>query len=131
VQTYGAYTSAQNSSEFELVDGEWALTRLEDQLNRDVKLRGTSWSLNGVWWFDYRGTRIYVEDMERLPGWNTDNHGRPMEVRGRLEKAMLPRLDQISLKSNRDLKEYFIVRQAKWDPVEKLLSIERVESKRE
>ena len=66
--------------------------------------------------------------MEKLPGWSPNNHGQPIEVRGRLESAKLPRLDQISLKANRDLKEYFIVRHAEWSPIDRLLSVERVES---
>lgn len=47
------------------------------------------------------------------------------EIRGRLEKARLPRIDQPSLKPNRDLHEQFIVRDAAWSPRPSLLSPER------
>ncbi len=125
VETWGTYNPNSNRTEFQLLDGEWRLATLEDQVGRQVKLRGQARSLNGVWWFHYRGTDLYVEDMASLPGWTNENHWRPMEIRGRLEKAILPRLDQITLKANRDLKEYFIVRGAQWSPLPALLSFER------
>ena len=132
IETSGMYNPLENPkgaaakhSRFELVDGSWRLVRLEDQLGRNVALRGTARSLNGLWWFHYRGVDLYVENLDRLPGWSTANHWRPMVIRGTLEKAKLPRLDQISLKSERDLKEYYIVRKASWEPLPELLGPER------
>jgi hypothetical protein len=127
VETYGMYNPEPNpdSKVYRLLDGTWHLADLEDQLGRDVELRGRARSLNGVWWFHYRGTDLYVENMESLPRWTDDNHWRPMVIRGRLEKAELPRLDQVSMKENRDLKEYFIVRRPSWEPLDALLSVER------
>lgn len=132
IETYGVYNpleslvgAAAGEKGFLLTDGTWRLVRLEDQLGRVVALRGTACSLNNVWWFDYRGTDVYVENMSELPGWTTENHRRPMVIRGTLDKARLPRLDQITLKADRDLKEYFIVRKASWEPLEALLGPER------
>ena len=48
-----------------------------------------------------------------------------MIIRGVLEKAMLPRLDQITDKPHRELEEQYIVRKASWEPIPALLSPER------
>jgi hypothetical protein len=132
IETDGMYNLEENENEsaekknrYDLLDGSWRLVRLEDQLNQTVALRGCARSLNDIWWFNYRGTDLYVENMSELPGWSNDNHWRPMIIRGTLEKAKLPRLDQISLKSDRDLKEYYIVRKASWEPLPELLGVER------
>ena len=125
VEAYGMYNPGSDQKVFQLLDGEWRLVKLEDQIGRNVKLRGSARSLNGVWWFHYRGTDLYVEDMHNLPGWTGENHWRPMVISGRLEKANLPRLDQVSLKPDRDLEEQFIVRNASWTPLASLLSPER------
>ncbi len=125
VEAYGMYNPTAEKNVFDLVGGKCHLVLLEDQLERKVELRGQARSLNGVWWFHYRGTDLYVENMESLPGWTTECHWRPMIIRGFLEKATLPRLDQISLKSDRDLAEYFIVRKPEWEPIDALLNVER------
>lgn len=125
IETWGLYNPAQDRKDFDLVNGQWRLVNLDDQLGRKVELRGTARSLNGVWWFNYRGVDLYVDNMQDLTGWTSENHWRPMIIQGRLEKATLPRLDQITLKSKRDLKEYFIVREASWKPLPALLSSER------
>jgi hypothetical protein len=132
IETYGLYNPDadlynpdKKQKPFALVDGTWRLVRLEDQLGQIVALRGCARSLNGVWWFHYRGTDLYVENMAELPGWTSENHWRPMVIRGTLDKAKLPRLDQVSLKADRDLKEYYIVRKASWEPLPELLGPER------
>ena len=125
IETLGIYNPSVNPREYTLVDGTWHLVRLQDQLGRKVELRGRARSLNDVWWFHYRGVDLYVENIETLPGWSDDCHWRPMVIRGVLEKARLPSLDQISLKANRDMKEYFIVRKPEWEPLDALLSVER------
>jgi hypothetical protein len=107
------------------VETGWArLVKLEDQLGKTVKLRGKAWSMNGHWWFEYMGMDIYIEKMNELPGWTADNHGRPMEITGTLEQAELPRIDQITLKSKRDIKMYYIVKNASWVRIDELLAPE-------
>lgn len=101
------------------------LTRLADQVGRGVSLRGTAWSRNGVWWFDYRGQDLYVDDMTNMPGWSIDLHGVQIEISGTLEEADLPNLDQITLKSPQDLKRYGIVRRPTWRRIDGLLFPER------
>lgn len=133
VETYGLYNpdsswrsnGGKASGNFDLVEGNWHLVRLEDQLGKKVSLRGRARSLNGVWWFNYRGQDLYVEGMESLPGWTDENHGRLVIIEGRLDKAKLPRLDQVSRKPDRDLADYFIVREANWKPLPALLFTER------
>ena len=138
IETFGMYNPLENTtraaakeSRFELVDGTWRLIRLDDQLGRPVALRGTARSLNDSWWFHYRGVDLYVENIDQLPGWTAENHWRPMVIRGTLEKANLPRIDQISEKPQRDLKEYYIVRKASWEPLPELLGPERAISDEE
>lgn len=101
------------------------LLKLDDQLGKIVKLRGRAISLNGYWWFTYHRTDIYVENMENLPNWTVNNHFRPIEITGILDQAVLPRIDQIMLKTNRDNKLYYIIRKASWTPIsEELLAPE-------
>ena len=121
IESHGLYTPDPAPKKFDLKDGSWRLVELQDQVGRRVSLRGMARSLNGEWWFHYRGTDLYVENMDKLPGWNVDNHWRPMEIEGRLERAKLPRIDQISEKSDRDLADYFIVKDATWKPLPTLL----------
>ena len=132
IETFGMYNPDSSRKDgpkvaeqyFDLIDGRWSLVHLKDQIGRKVVLRGTARSQNGVWWFNYRGIDLYVEDMEQLPGWTSDNHWRPMVIEGKLDQATLPRLDQVTLKRDRDRAEYFIVREASWKPLGTLLSPE-------
>jgi hypothetical protein len=125
IETCGLYNPDVKQKRFRLLDGTWRLVQLGDQLGRFVELRGCARSLNGVWWLRYRGADVYVENMAELPGWTLGNHWRPVIIRGTLDKARLPRLDQIAVKANRDLKEYYIVRKASWEPLPALLGAER------
>ena len=123
-EVYGKIEQTETKGIYNVRDCNPRLVKLEDQIGMIVKLRGKAISLNGYWWFNYRGTDIYVEKMEELPNWTVDNHFRPMEITGILEQAVLPRLDQITLKTNRDSKLYYIVRKPSWTPIDKLLAIE-------
>ena len=93
-------------------------------VGQPVALRGTARSINGHWWFDYRGVKLYVEEMERLPGVNSELHAEPVLVTGVLEEAKLPDIDQISTKNKPDLKKYFIVRKPTVKRIEALLGPE-------
>ncbi len=121
IETHGMYHKGDDRHTFKLIDGGWHLVRLEDQLGREVELRGRALKR----WLLYRGEEVYVENMQDLPGWTADNYWKPVVIRGVLDKAVLPRLDQVSKKRDRDLKEYFIVREASWEPLAKLLGPER------
>jgi hypothetical protein len=133
IESYGLYNPdatwkddpKPQRRKFDLVDGWWKLVKLEDQLGKRVSLRGRAKSSNGVCYFDYRGTELYVDGLEQLPGWTPENHGSPMEIEGRLERARLPRLDQIYQKPDLDLADYFIVRDPSWRLLPELLAPER------
>jgi hypothetical protein len=112
--------ATQGKDVFRLDHGKSRLVRLEDQLGREVELSGQALSMNGYWWFQYRGVDLYVEDMDKLPNWSVYQHGKKLVIAGLLDEAMLPRIDQITLKEDRDLKKYFIVRKASWRPIQQL-----------
>lgn len=124
VEVYGIIEQTESINIFNVKDCNPRLVNLQDQVGMTVKLRGRAINLNQYWWFNYRGIDIYVEKMEELPNWAGDNHFRPMEITGILEQAILPRIDQITLKEIRDNKLYFIVRKPSWTPIEKLLAVE-------
>ncbi len=127
IETNGMYNPvSENYSDktYRLVDGNWHLVKLKDQVGKKVELRGKAWSLNRIWWFNYRGNKLYVENMNDMPGWSVYNHGRPMVVKGILEKAKRPSLDQISLKPDRDLKECYIIRKPTYSPIPTLFNHE-------
>lgn len=126
-EVFGTIQGTPAANLFYVLQGRPRLIRLEDQLGKKVSLRGMAISLNQYWWFNYRGIDVYVEKLEKLPGWSGENHFMPMEITGILDQEKLPRLDQISLKENRDLKMYFIVRNATWAPVNELLEPELVD----
>ena len=130
VETLGLYSLVQSADSkavprYSMADGVCRLSNLSDQTGQLVELRGTARQRNDVWWFDYRGTSCHIENIEQLPGWNKDMYNRPILIRGRLERAKLPRLDQIGLKSDRDMADQWIVRNASWKPLTALLAPER------
>ena len=124
VEAHGTIAPGTQQDTFELPQGDTRLVRLEDQLGREVSLRARAWSLNGHWWIEYRGTRLHVENMTELPGFAAITHADPVLVRGTLDQADLPRIDQIALKAERDLQRAYIVRNASIEPLPGLLSPE-------
>ncbi|MFL5331150.1 MAG: hypothetical protein ACJ8C4_19840 [Gemmataceae bacterium] len=127
VEGYG--TIKKTGDEYRLENGTTRLVKLEDQRGRHVELRGKAQALNDQWWFEYRGTQLYVENMKDLPGWTSGLWNRPVLITGTLEEDNLPDISQISIKTVPDKKKYFVVRNAQWKPLEVLLSPERVERK--
>jgi hypothetical protein len=125
VEGFGAIRRTDKSKDFILEKGETRLVKLEDQVGKKVALRGTAWSMSGNWWFDYRGTELYVENMKDLPKWSINLHGEPMLIEGVLDEAMLPDVRQITLKPVPDKKKYFIVRKPSWKSLDALLSPEK------
>lgn len=125
----GLGTMRKADGGYKLEKGVTRLVKLEDQKGRAVELRGTAWSRNDHWWFDYRGTPLYVEDMAKLPGWKGDLHGGPVLITGSLDEADMLDIDRISLDTNPPKKKYYIVRKAGWKSLDALLSHERVERK--
>jgi hypothetical protein len=123
-EVYGNIRETKTKGVYNVENARPRLVRLEDQLGKTVKLRGTAISMNGHWWFNYRGIDMYVEKMEELPDWTADNHFRPLEITGILEQAEFPDIDQLSVVTNPGLKTYYIVRKASWIPIAGLLAPE-------
>lgn len=124
VEVYGKIEQTETNGIYNVRDCNPRLVKLEDQIGMTVILRGRAINANRYWWFNYRGTDIYIEKIEELPNWTVNNHFRPIEITGILEQAFLPRLDQIGLKTNPDSKLYYIIRKPSWKPIKELLTIE-------
>jgi hypothetical protein len=101
-----------------LQEADWRLLRLDDQLGKEARLDGIARALNDHWWFEYRGEKLYVENQKNLPGWTNELWGRVVTISGVLDREKLPSLDQITLKKDRDLQEYYIVRHASWSALD-------------
>ncbi|WP_339912123.1 hypothetical protein [Symmachiella dynata] len=125
IETLGVTGPDIGGKVYEFLKGEARLVFLKDQIGRDVELRGRAWSNNGNWWLEYRDSELDVEGMENLPGWEANNHGRSMIIKGRLEKTRLPPLRERPGAPGQQLKEFFIVRNPSWEPLPALLSPER------
>ncbi|PHS01526.1 MAG: hypothetical protein COA78_22565 [Blastopirellula sp.] len=122
-EVHGAIHETDGKNIFRVENCRSRLVNLKDQLGKTVKLRGTAHSAHGHWWFNYRGTDMYVENMKELPNWSRDNQWRPIEITGTLEQAELPSIDEI-WESDHGTKLYYIVRNPKWTPVDHLLTPE-------
>jgi hypothetical protein len=123
----------------------WRFVRLEDQIGRSVSLDGRLWRCNDHWWFDYRGTKLYITDAQghlpqglygfaTVPAGNLrldsttnmpaaasqrsrfvvapSDHGRRVQVSGKLVRQLRPSLEQITEKSDRDLVSCYVIRNA-------------------
>ncbi len=69
------------------------LTKLEDQINSEVSLRGTGFCFNALPTFEYRGTQIGISNL-RGPANANWPHGEAALVSGRLEKLNQPETDK-------------------------------------
>lgn len=123
-EVYGKIIQTGTAGTYLVENGESRLVNLEDQLGKPVKLRGIAMNFFSDWWFNYRGTNIYVENMGSLPGITGKNHYKPIEITGILEQAELPDLAEIRMATNPPLKKQYIVRKASWTPLASLLSPE-------
>ncbi len=123
-EVYGKIKQTETNGIYDIENAKPQLVKLEDQLGKTVRLRGIAMNKNQYWWFNYRGTKIYVESMEGLPDWTGRNHFRSMEITGILEQAEMPDFDQMGIEKNPRHKLYYIVRKANWTPILELLSPE-------
>jgi len=111
-EVYGLFRKTANKNIYALEAGWAQPVNVEDQVGQVVKMRAKVINLNGNWWLNYRGTDIYVEDMDKLPGWSTNSDYRLIEITGLLEK-----MD----KNYGDKQFHYIVKNASWAPTEGLL----------
>ncbi len=97
----------------------WHLLELADQVGREVAFDGVLWSLNGVWWFEYRASRLCLTGADGpVLSFDSNWHGLKARVSGKLLKQLRPSLQQISLKEDRDLVPTFVIRGTKVVPLE-------------
>ena len=102
------------------------LTNLADRIGDTVSLEGTFWSLNGHWWFSAAGENLYVTDADnRTVTFPSSSHARAARVTGKLLRQLRPALDQVSLKSDRDLVPTFVVAHAKFEFLEVPITVAR------
>lgn len=86
------------------------LTKLD---GKEVELVGTLWSLNGIWWFEYGKEKVYLTGASgRSESYEVDWHGYQVRVKGSLKRQLRASLDQISLKTARDLVMYPVITNA-------------------
>lgn len=123
VEAYG-FIRKSTGGRFSMEAKRTNLVRLEDQLGKKVSLRGTPWSANDNWWYDYRGTDMYVDGMKEMSGWTGDLRGKPILIEGVLEEAVLPDLEANLGRFGTTPKKYFVVRHPSWKPCDALLSPE-------
>ncbi|MCY2966607.1 MAG: hypothetical protein NT069_23755, partial [Planctomycetota bacterium] len=102
----------RGESGWRLTNPVWKLVELADQIDHEVSLEGTLWSLNGHWWFGYRGQRLCLTGSDGRLLTFDDDHGRPATVTGTLVRQLRPSLHQISEKRDRDLVLTYVVRGA-------------------
>lgn len=119
-EVFGKIQATDKEHTYYIVNPEPRLVKLEDLLNKEVKLRGTAISLNCKWWFDYRGTDIYVENMNQLPGWKVENHFQTMEISGVLKLIDSEGIDSKAIRHSY-CQSRFVIVNATWKPIDGLL----------
>lgn len=85
---------------------------LSKLMGSDIELIGTTWSMNDHWWFVYNDTKIVISQYRKRPGFESVGHGHQARVKGRLVKELRPSLDQITLKTCRDLVPHYVIKKA-------------------
>jgi hypothetical protein len=129
VEGLGTIRKMDEAGSYLLDKGTSRLVRLQDQVGLRVALRGRAYCRNDYWYFDYRGTKLWVEHMEGLPGWSRELIGEPLLITGVLDEEISAAIDQIGVKSidQIDSKKQFIVRKPALKRIDRLLAPERVE----
>ncbi len=125
-ETFGVMRRTNVRTVFRAERSHSRLVKLEDQVGRQVELRGRPWNMNDQWRFAYRGEDIYVENLNRLRGIKLYE---PTMIRGVLERAKMPPqntsdLDQATPKEPSELTDSFIVRRATAETTSELLAPE-------
>jgi len=111
-----------------LVGARWRLVALNDQINREVELRGIACRLNeNAWYLEYRGTSIYVEGLGNQALGIKFKAGDSIVVRGTLTRRRFPRLgENRNVNPENEHREEYVVVDAKTDRSDQLLAEERV-----
>ncbi|NQY06456.1 MAG: hypothetical protein HRT68_09820 [Flavobacteriaceae bacterium] len=121
VEVYGLVKKSENKISYYVENTEPRFRHLEDMLNDTVKLRGQARSTNGQWWFHYRGTDLFVENMNQMPGWTTSNHFRPIEISGILKSIDAKDVDKGEIESHLYCNGDYVIVNPSWIPIDRLL----------
>jgi len=127
VEVYGKIMKTNNKNNYYVENEEPRLLHLEDMVYKTVKLRGQARSMNGQWWFNYRGSDIYVEKMNQLPDWTVDNHFRAIEISGVVKPIDAKDIDKNEIKTHSYCRGDYIIVNPSWKPIDGLLTPEIAE----
>ena len=127
VEVYGKIMETNNKNTYYVENVEPRLLHLEDMEYKTVILRGQARSMNGDWWFNYRGENIFVEKMNLLPDWTGDNHFRAIEISGVLKPIDAKDIDKNEIENNRYCNGDYIIVNPSWKPIDGLLTPEIAE----
>jgi hypothetical protein len=127
VEVYGKIMGTNNKNTYYVENVEPRLLHLEDMEYKTVILRGQARSMNGDWWFNYRGENIFVEKMNLLPDWTGDNHFRAIEISGVLKPIDAKDIDKNEIENNRYCNGDYIIVNPSWKPIDGLLTPEIAE----
>ncbi len=127
VEARGVIRRGPDARTFRMENGEGRLVKLEDQVGREVELRGTLYQRHKHWLMSYRGETLYVDDLEKLPRLDTEEFWGPVAIRGTLYRDQRPDESKFGIEEDPDMKEYFVVRSRSWQPTDALLSPEKAD----
>jgi hypothetical protein len=119
VEGFGTIRKTTAKDIYSLENGTTHLVRLEDQLGENVELRGIAKVTGTRWCVDYRGKEVYIDGLDKLPGWTGELHYMPVQINGTLEET------NIDLNSGKPVaKKIFVVRKPTWKKIDGLLTPE-------
>lgn len=123
-EVFGVVRATDESDIFRVEKRRARLTLLEDQVGREVALRGIAYTKNGQWLFRYRTDVLHVERLEEMIRGNARLYKEPIEITGLLAEAEMSIKDQIRIEAGFDPGVRFTVRNAKVSAADELLAPE-------
>lgn len=87
VQVFACNVNMEDQKSYSGIASNSRLINLNDQIDQTISLNGTLWSMNGRWWFTYRGQEIFLKNIQNLQNFSADLHGKSVELKGLLKLA--------------------------------------------
>lgn len=122
-EVFGKIRPTAENNVYAVDSGRARLVKLEDQVGHKVQLRGIIINKGRDWWFNYRGTDLYVEGLDKLVDGLSNTYFLAVEITGLLDQANMPDIDELRT-SNPPLKLCYIVRSANLSRITELLTPE-------
>jgi hypothetical protein len=123
-EVFGVVRATDEDHVFRVEKGRARLTLLEDQVGREVALRGIAYTKQGEWLFSYRDNVLHVEGLEELIEGNARLYKEPIEITGLLVEAEKSINEQIRKKTGFDYEVRYTVRNANVTAADELLAPE-------